>query len=93
MKSSSVVLVALLASTEAFTVRPRAAAVGMKTLCRVSEENTTPAATDDESTEEVPLDAVESLGRGAAKVGTKNNEYERNDQAPFLISRSHPFLC
>ena len=81
MKSFSV-LVALLAASptsEAFTlVQPRAVHMTTTTTttrttpCFMSDEaetETTPAAAAAApATEEVPLEAVESLGRGAAKV-------------------------
>lgn len=78
MKSFSVLVALLVAapSSEAFTlVQPRA--VHMTTTTRTTpcfmssdetEAETTPA--DAPATEEVPLEAVESLGRGAAKVRT-----------------------
>ena len=68
MKSSALILALCAASSEAFSVVQPRTTTGMRTLCRMADENSdaTPAAVKDD--DEVPLEAVESLGRGAAKV-------------------------
>ena len=71
MKSFTVLVALLFASTEAFTVQRHAPAMGMKAL-RMSDETEaetpTPVAPEEPKAEGTSLEAVESLGRGAAKV-------------------------
>ena len=70
MKLSATILAALVvASSEAFTV-PRAQSVvrTQRLFMSSEEEPATAAAVSEESGEETSLEAVEMLGRGAAKV-------------------------
>ena len=77
MKTASVVLTTLFVSSEAFVpARPFVVSTHVGTICRMAEDvPETPAAAiadgptkEGEDEEDVPLETVEMLGRGAAKV-------------------------
>jgi hypothetical protein len=93
MKTASPLLLcaALVVTSDAFTLRPRAATT-LKTLCRMAAENTdavapsADASAEGSGKEEV-FDKVEALGRGAAKVRSKSSRLA--PRTPHQTRRFH----